>query len=75
MAVAAKTKKRTGGKKNAFSPFVDDSGKKVLLFASVERFSVSRMWDFLFGMDVSDGVLEVSDGIRDLSKGKADLPF
>ena len=37
---------------------------KVLLFASVERFSVSRMWAFLFGMDVSDGVREVSDGIK-----------
>ena len=37
-----------GQHKNAISPFVDDSGEKILVLVSalVERFGVSRMWDF-----------------------------
>ena len=41
-------KNKKGGPKNAISPFIDASRKKilVLLSASVERFGVSRMRDF-----------------------------
>ena len=56
LAAAAKTKRGGGGAtkvllkktKTAISPFNNASGKKVsvLLSASVERFSVSLIWDF-----------------------------